>query len=398
LEAKSCLTLARLTAQMRIFIVSHTYVLKANRGKIDALARVPGLEILLVVPRSWRNRDIGQRFRADPAEADSVPVTQLRAWSLGSGSLITYGPLGLIRALRRFRPDLVHVEEEPWSLAAVELTWMTRLLRVPFTFFTWENSGRHLSLPFRVTQGSVLRRASAAVAGNAEAKDRLGRLGFKKPMVVLPQLGVDPRVFQPSKSGDPNRKVVGFVGRLVPHKGLLPLVEALGRMAADVRLMVVGNGPLKAELLRRAQALRLGSRLELHEGVSHQDVPRYLQQMSVLVLPSLTTDTWKEQFGHVLIEAMACGVPVVGSDSGAIQEVIGDAGIVVPEGDVTALAGALDLLLSDPVMRKDFASRGQARVFAEYTDDVVASRLAAFWSQLLGVTSPSKSRPDPSIR
>src|SRR5207245_3300012 len=102
-------------------------------------------------------------------------------------------------------------------------------------------------------------------------------------------------------------------------------------------------------------------RLELQEGVPHHEVPRYLERMTALVLPSLTTPTWKEQFGHVLIEAMACGVPVIGSDSGAIPEVIGDAGLVVPEGDVAGLAEALRRPASTPGLRTHLPSPGRGR-------------------------------------
>jgi glycosyltransferase involved in cell wall biosynthesis len=80
----------------------------------------------------------------------------------------------------------------------------------------------------------------------------------------------------------------------------------------------------------------------------------------------------------VLVEAMACGVAVIGSDSGAIPDVIGDAGLIVPEGNVDALAAALRRLTSTPALRADFAARGRARVLAEYTNDAVARRLAAF--------------------
>ena len=169
----------------------------------------------------------------------------------------------------------------------------------------------------------------------------------------------------------------------MPQKGLFVLLEAVARLTEDVRVMVVGSGPLKVELLKKAQALRLDGRLELHEGVPHPEVPQYLQQMTVLVLPSLTTPTWKEQFGHVLIEAMASGVPVIGSDSGAIPEVIGDAGLVVPEGDVEALAEALRRLVSTPGLRTDLASRGRGRVLADYTNGIIARRLAVFWQDLV---------------
>lgn len=365
---------------MRVAVISHTYVLDANRGKPEALARLPGLEVLLVVPRTWRNRDVGQRFRAEAPRARPLSVVSLRAWSLGSGSLITYAPVALFRLLRRFQPDLVYLEEEPWSVAALELSLFSLVLGVPLALFTWENTDRRLLLPFRLIRRWLYRRARGVVAGNAEAKALLKQHGYKNSVTILPQLGVDPAA---PRGGEPQQLVIGYVGRLVSQKGLFVLLEAVARLTEDVRLMVVGDGPLKVKLLEMAHALALHGRLELHEGVSHHDVPQYLEQMTVLVLPSLTTPTWKEQFGHVLIEAMASGVPVIGSDSGAIPEVIGDAGVVVPEGDIGALAQALRLLASSPTLRSQIASRGRMRVLAEFANDAIASRLAAFLQVLV---------------
>jgi glycosyltransferase involved in cell wall biosynthesis len=225
----------------------------------------------------------------------------------------------------------------------------------------------------------VLRSAKAAVAGNTEAKAVLERHGFPKAVTVLPQLGVDTSVFHPESARVEPGVVVGYVGRLVEQKGLLVLLEAFARLSPEIRLSVVGNGPLRNEFLRRARALGVEGRLDLHEGVAHHEVPRYLRGMTVLVLPSLTTPQWKEQFGHVLVEAMASGVPVIGSESGAIPEVIGDAGIIVPEGNVEALAEVLRKLISAPAKRTDLAVRGRVRVLAEYTNDSVARCLAAFW-------------------
>ena len=108
-----------------------------------------------------------------------------------------------------------------------------------------------------------------------------------------------------------------------------------------------------------------------------------LQALAVLVLPSHTQPRWKEQFGRVLTEAMACGVPVIGSSSGAIPEVIGDAGLVFPEGDAAALAAALERLRIDPALHAALAAAGLARVRAHYTQDVIATRTAAFYRALL---------------
>src|SRR5438105_2255216 len=135
---------------MRVAVISHTYVLAGNRGKLEALARLPDLQLLLVVPRTWSNRDVGQRLRAEAQRAGPLSVVPLRAWSFGSGSLIVYAPLALFRLLRRFQTDLVHLEEEPWSFAALELSLFCLVLGVPLTFFTWENTDRRLLLPFRL--------------------------------------------------------------------------------------------------------------------------------------------------------------------------------------------------------------------------------------------------------
>src|SRR5262249_53494161 len=122
---------------------------------------------------------------------------------------------------------------------------------------------------------------------------------------------------------------------------------------------------------------------EVHEGVSHDGVLEYIRKMSVLVLPSLSTTKWREQLGHVLIEAMSIGVPVVGSDSGAIPEVIGEAGIVVPEGDARGLAEALRSLSVSKEVRESFATRGHVRAIASYTNDKIAQRLHSFWESAL---------------
>lgn len=374
---------------MRIAVISHTYMVRANRGKLEALAGTGGHQILVVVPRRWMTRDTRQHFSVESSNEQSLSLVALGSWSLGSGSLVTYSPLALFRLLRRFRPDLVHLEEEPWSIAALQSCLICKVCRIPLVLFTWENIDRRLPLPFRIIQRWVLRHSRAAVAGNSEAMTLLERRGFAGAIIVLPQLGVDTTLFHPGPARAPRRFVVGYVGRLVKQKGLLVLLEAVARLSADMRLTVVGTGPFRDEFLSKAKELGLEGRLELLEGVSHQDVPRHIRAMSVLVLPSLTTPQWKEQFGHVLIEAMSSEVPVVGSESGAIPEVIKEAGLVVPEGNVKALADALVRLSCSPAFAADLGRRGRERVLAEYTNEVVANRLAVFWGSAL----PRRGRP-----
>jgi glycosyltransferase involved in cell wall biosynthesis len=106
------------------------------------------------------------------------------------------------------------------------------------------------------------------------------------------------------------------------------------------------------------------------------------------VVPSLTRGNWKEQFGRVIVEAMACGVPVIGSSSGAIPDVIGDAGLIVPEGDVRALADGLRRLMHDPDLRRRMGGQGRQRVLARYTQAQVAAQTVAVYRQMLDIARP----------
>jgi glycosyltransferase involved in cell wall biosynthesis len=143
---------------------------------------------------------------------------------------------------------------------------------------------------------------------------------------------------------------------------------------------------LRDALDERAGSLGIADRVSLEPAVPSLVVPTKMRGLDVLALPSLTRPNWKEQFGRVLIEAMACGVPVVGSDSGEIPHVIGDAGLVVPEGDAAALADALRRLRADTGLRRSLGERGRERVLNGFTQAEVAHRTVNVYRQV--VASP----------
>ncbi len=177
--------------------------------------------------------------------------------------------------------------------------------------------------------------------------------------------------------------MIGFVGRLIPAKGLRILLEAAARLTADFTLLIDGQGPYRADLEGTARALGLSARLVFMEP-SHEEVPEYLACMDALVLPSYTTPQWTEQFGRVLVEAMACGVPVVGSTSGAIPSVIGDAGLVFPERDAAALAKCLERLTTEPALREDLRRRGLERARTGFSWEHVAGLMCDVYREALG--------------
>src|SRR5204862_1301969 len=110
---------------------------------------------------------------------------------------------------------------------------------------------------------------------------------------------------------------------------------------------------LEHKARHRAAQLGIAERITWEPSVTSMLVPERLRTFSVLVQPSLTRRNWKEQFGRAVMEAMACGVPVIGSSSGEIPHVLGDAGLVVPEGDAVALRDAIARLLADGALRAE---------------------------------------------
>jgi len=346
--------------------------------KIALMASEPDWRIWLFRPSEWRDEygvarpvtGAGSAYRVVSAPMIGRPTDPHRA---------LYRSLTF--AMRACRPDLVHAEEEPDSLAALQIAVARRLLapRARLLWHTWQNVDRPRTWPVRAVTRLNLREATAVLCANREAVDVLRRMGFTRPAPVVPPQGVDTAIFHATGPRSPQDVfTIGFVGRFVSEKGIDVLLDAVRRLASPVRVRLIGGGPLRAELQELAGSA--SADVAFVEPVTPNHLPAFYRQLDVLVLPSRTTPVWKEQFGRVLVEAMACGVAVVGSDSGAIPEVIGDAGLTFPEGDAGALADTLRRLSASPELRAELSRRGAARVQAHFTQERIAQRtLELYW-------------------
>ena len=367
---------------MKVWVVSHAYVTPVNHDKLRALAALDDIDLTLLVPDAWRTAT--SVLRLPPLETP-YPIVVSRLARSGRIGAYRYRDLG---PLRRARPDIVHAEVEPWSIAALQVVRAAGSARV--VLFTWENLEGPRRLASRAIERFVLPRVAHVIAGNHGARARMLRRGVPaERLTVLPQLGLAPARYA---SGDAARArtagappadglpVVGFVGRVVPEKGVDVLVDAVDGLAA--RLLVVGDGAVRGDLEARTARWPAG-KAAFVGAVADARVPDYIACMEVLVLPSRTTPSWAEQFGHVLIEAMAAGVPVIGSSSGAIPEVIGEAGLVFPEDDPVALRAQIAVVLEDPTLRKRLVEQGRARVARLYTNERVARAQRAIYTRVL---------------
>src|SRR5262249_12596471 len=167
----------------------------------------------------------------------------------------------LRRWLDRLAPDVVHVDEEPYNLAAGLALRLAARRGVPRLFFTWQNLPRRYPPPFGWWERYALRAAQHALAGSAGAASVVRRKGYRGALSVIPQFGVDPDVFFPRPAAAREGIVIGYAGRLVAEKGLSVLLDALARAPAAARLEIAGSGPLRASLERQAAALAGGSRV-----------------------------------------------------------------------------------------------------------------------------------------
>jgi glycosyltransferase involved in cell wall biosynthesis len=367
---------------VRVVMISKALVIAAYQRKCEEIAAHPDIELTAIVPTAWA----GQRYEPGFLRGYRTLVQPIRFD--GKFHIFHFPTLG--RVLRELRPDIVHIDEEPYNLATVLATRQTLAVGARPIFFTWQNLLRRYPPPFRWFEQYVYGRSRLALAGNAEAVDVLRAKGYQGPTFVIPQFGVDPDLFSPAAADDAAPEcgrpfTIGNVGRFTPEKGLMPLLDAVAGLPSGVdwRLRLIGSGDLRAALEARAATLGIAGRVSLEPYVPSTEVPSILRELDVLVLPSLTTPRWKEQFGRILQEAMSCGVPVIGSDSGEIPHVIGDGGLVVPEADAPALTAALAALAGDAARRADLGQRGRQRVLARFTHERIAAQTAQAYRDVM---------------
>ncbi|MBI4790943.1 MAG: glycosyltransferase family 4 protein [Chloroflexi bacterium] len=366
---------------MRVLMVSKACIVGQYQTKLQALARHPDLELTVVVPPFWQDeRGVVplERGHTDGYRLQVEPLT------LNGHFHLHFYPT-LPNLMRRLRPHIVHIDEEPYNFATYHAARAAQSVQAKTIFFTWQNIKRHYPPPFAWFQAYVFRRAAYAIAGNREAAEVLRAKNYHGPMRVIPQFGLDPDQFTPNhtarSANAPFR--IGYIGRFVEEKGLEVLVRAVAGLQGDWELQLLGGGPLKSKLKTWAQDLQIADRVRIDKWLPSAEMPAYYRQLDLLVLPSLTCRNWKEQFGRILTEAMACEVPVIGSDCGEIPNVVGDAGLLVPEGDASALRAQIESLCSNPERRATLGARGRARVLKHFTQEQVAAETYEVYRHIL---------------
>ena len=309
----------------------------------------------------------------------------------GYGSRFYY-KRGIAQHFKHFQPDIIHLEEEAWSLNA----WQTIRLKRKFSpdsRFIFRTS---LSIPSKQRFGPlpvwiekhVFRETDIAFPLSENAGKILKQRGYNGAQIPFPN-GVDISLFQKQDVSELKQSlglsdcfVIGYVGRLLKMKGVDTLIEAAANLGFPFKLLIVGSGEDKSIFQELATQLHIANKIVWINAVPPEEVPNYINCMDTLVLPSRTTPDWVEFFGRVLIEGMACEVPVIGSDSGEIPQVIDDAGLVYPEGEAEVLTQKIKQIKSNTTLQESLLNKGLERV-QHFTWETIAERTYQVYQQLI---------------
>lgn len=365
---------------VRVLRLYHSGVVDEYRQRERILRARHGYDVHLVCPPEWSEG--GSIVRA-PAEPD-IPVHVVAVRGRQHPILFWYANRALRRVLRSVRPQIVDVHEEPYSLATAGILAAVgrEAPSARICLYSAQNIPKRYPPPFRQLERRALAAAAAGYPCSTEAGDVMRAKGFTGSLHVLP-LGVSPVADRPPSDG---RLRVGFVGRLEHYKGGDIALRAFAQVVPahpDASLEFVGAGSAEPSLRTTARELGVASRVVFRGAVSQDKALALISRFDVLLVPSLTTPSWKEQFGRVAAQAMAAGTAVIASDSGSLREVVGDAGELVPEGDVAAFAARLEMLLADPSCRARLGQRGRQRAADHLSWEHVARECDRMYRRVL---------------
>ena len=387
---------------MKILLIAHACQMRAEgQQRAQCLGALPGVDLRVIVPERWMEYGTWRPPQPPLDPTYTFQVEKIRwPWTGPSQWYFHHYPK-LGKVLRSFQPDVIDIWEEPWGLVSSHAVWLrNRLLpTAKIVVETEANINRHHPFPFTSLRRYVLRHADFAVTRQTEGISVLRAHGYRGPARFVGN-GVDAELFAPMDRTACKQALgvrdftVGYVGRLIEAKGLMDAVEALAQCPSSVNLLFVGGGVFQPALKQRVAELGLVERVKFLPPRPMTELPAAMNAMDALLLVSRTTRTWKEQFGRVIIEAQACGTPVIGSDSGSIPEIVGEGGIIVPEGSSSALANAIRQLSDDPDLVARLGRRGREQVVAHYTWQRVAEQMRDIYAGLLGTAGHQQVRSE----
>jgi len=371
---------------MRLLIIDKTAGLSSSHERHQALANTPEIDLHVFGPHRWieNEREVIWQPRADQRYGRHVGEITFPGYYARH-----FYYRGLVHTVQKVQPDVIQLLEEPWSLVAGQLLAYSFIRRrCSILFYTWENIYRPWTYPSRLSplyariDRRMHRMSRGAICATYAAEDVLHRKGYFQPTTVIPY-GISSDFFSDSPpERDPDCPfTIGYVGRMLRMKGVDLLLRAI-QTIEDARLVLIGAGDYEPEIRRQTAELNLQDRVDIHSAMPAHEVAAHLRCFDALVLPSRTVPGWKEQLGRALIEAMATGVPAIGSRCGAIPEVLGREDLVFAEENVDELTTILNRLRRETGWRQEIIEYGRRRAKERFAWEVFAANTTEFYRRL----------------
>ena len=373
----------------KLLSIGHSYVVALNRRLANEMARLGKneWEVTVVAPTFMRG-DL-RPIKLEVDAQDICPVEPVPVYFSERIHVMFYG--WRLHEILQQNWDLIHCWEEPYIFAGGQIAWWKKE-NTPIIYSTFQNKSKQYFPPFNLIEQYTMNQSRGWIAfGKTIVEVLKDRPGYSLPMRSIPP-GVDINHFYPSSESkqavrrslewsESEVPVIGYLGRFVPEKGLDLLMGVLDELTTPWRALFVGTGSMESTL--KLWAERYPDQVRICTDVKHNEVPQYLNAMDMLVAPSQTMPNWREQFGRMLIEAFACGIPVIGSDSGEIPYVLENAGIVVGEKDESGWISAISDLLENSSRRQSLGQTGLEKAHALYSWSSVAQQHLDFFDALL---------------
>jgi glycosyltransferase involved in cell wall biosynthesis len=371
----------------KVLMISYTsFIQKFYQTLPHEIARQTNWQVKVLVPPYWKELWSGGKKHLEKNNDELYELFVGNIWFPGNLHFAMFkSHLKLL--LKNFHPDIIDLEDEPFNLGSFQIVrYRNRYSpKSKIVLHASQHQFKHYPPPFNFTEKYVLKNIDGVLVRNKMAENILRKKGFKS-LVKIVTHGVNTDAFHPGNLPEldrqlnlNNKPVIGFVGALEEHKGVQHLIQALAGLHCS--LLLVGEGSYKSELQKLAKENKID--VNFLSNSTHEEVAQYMNCMNIFVLPSLTMHNWVEKFGRVLIEAMASGIPIIGSSSGEIANVIGEAGIIFQESDINDLRNKLQMLLDNPKMRNELGAKSRKRVEENYSWQKIAARTIDVYKQIL---------------
>lgn len=394
--------------KIKIVVVWHEGITETYHKFFKELSKYKDIDIYLIIPPYWPSEggaikgvfnNLFCRYKKFKFQKDYDPSYKILIKKvIFAGKSLHFYP-SLFKTLSKINPDIIHAIEEPWTLCVLQIILWKKIFKkkTKIMFTTFENlSRKHTHLYNKWIEGFNLKHSDLAMTLDGGMKSILQNKGFKKEIQIIPgfaYLGVNTDVYKKmdvsnlKKQLSLNKFTIGYSGRFQKEKGVQVLLKAAAKLKQDYQLLLLGWGQYKPDIEILIKELGLSDKTRIIDEKLGSKIVSYLNCMDLLVVPSLTTPEWKEQFGRVVPEAMACEIPVIASDSGSLPYVIKDAGLIFKEGDVKDLKEKIELVMGDKKFRKALVKKGLKRAKQCYDSKKIASETYKLYKKI-------EKRPD----